>query len=55
MKADNKSFDTKLSYLAVGGAAILRGAEPISASNGASSAVFQTKYDSKLQSAMATI
>lgn len=38
MKADYNSFDMKLSYLVVGCAAFLRGAEPISASNGGLSA-----------------
>lgn len=34
METDNKSFDMKFSYLVVVSAAVLRGAEPISPSNG---------------------
>lgn len=38
METDNKSFDMKFSYLVMGCATVLRGAEPISPSNG----VYQT-------------
>lgn len=64
METDDKSFDMKLSYFVVGCAAVLRGAEPISPSNGvyqplcahiSNPWIKKKKKDTKLQSAMSTI